>query len=69
MARKPVLFFHTGLHGEYHTPRDDVALIDTDGMVTVGTLATRVLIQLLVRETPPIFSAPLTSNLPAKQPH
>ena len=69
MARKPVLFFHTGLHGEYHTPRDDVALIDTDGMVTVGSLATRVLTQLLARETPPTFSAPLPSNLAAKQGH
>jgi len=67
MAQIPVLFFHTGLHGEYHTPRDDVALIDTDGIMTVGSLATRVLTQLLVQETPPTFSAPLTSNLATKQ--
>jgi Zn-dependent M28 family amino/carboxypeptidase len=56
-AEKPVLFFHTGLHNEYHTPFDDVALIDTDGMVTVGDLATDVMKQLLVSPDPPGFSA------------
>ena len=55
-AEKPVLFFHTGLHNEYHTPFDDVGLIDTDGMVTVGDLATDVMLQLLVRPDPPAFS-------------
>jgi len=68
MAQIPVLFFHTGLHGEYHTPRDDVALIDTDGMVTVGNLVTSLLAQLLVRQTPPIFSAPRTGELGVKLP-
>lgn len=56
-AGKPVLFFHTSLHTEYHTPQDDVALIDTDGMVTVGRLATDVMNQLLVSPDPPAFSA------------
>jgi hypothetical protein len=55
-AEKPVLFFHTGLHNEYHTPFDDVALIDTDGMVAVGDLAADVVLQLLVRPDPPAFS-------------
>jgi Zn-dependent M28 family amino/carboxypeptidase len=57
LAEKPVLFFHTGLHNEYHTPHDDVALIDTEGMVTVGDLATDVMKQLLVRPNPPAFTA------------
>ncbi|NNG17292.1 MAG: M28 family peptidase [Gemmatimonadales bacterium] len=56
-AGKPVLFFHTGLHNEYHTAYDDVVLIDTDGMLTVGELTTDVVLQLLVRPAPPIFSA------------
>ena len=56
MAEKPVLFFHTGLHDEYHSPYDDVALIDTEGMVTVGDAATDVVFQLLVRPDPPAFS-------------
>jgi hypothetical protein len=56
-AEKPVLFFHTGLHNEYHSPYDDVALIDTEGMVTVGDLATDVMMQLLVSPDPPAFSA------------
>jgi hypothetical protein len=53
-AGKPVLFFHTGLHDEYHSPYDDVGLIDTEGMVTVGDVATDVLLQLVVRANPPL---------------
>lgn len=56
-AGKPVLFFHTGLHNEYHSPYDDVGLVDTEGMVTVGDAATDVLLQLVVRASPPAFAA------------
>ena len=34
-ARIPVLAFFTGLHEEYHTPRDTVDLINVDGAVKV----------------------------------
>lgn len=35
----PVLFLHTGLHDEYHSPRDDAKLIDARGMDQVVRLA------------------------------
>jgi Zn-dependent M28 family amino/carboxypeptidase len=34
----PVLHFFTGLHPEYHTPADDVDLLNLDGLRTVGGL-------------------------------
>ena len=47
--QRPVLFLHTGLHPEYHTPFDDVALINEDGMVRVGKLAINVMRNLVAR--------------------
>lgn len=55
-SRTPVLFFHTGLHNQYHTPRDDVSLIDVDGMVTVGELAMDVLLELILTPSPPSYT-------------
>jgi hypothetical protein len=52
----PVLFFHTGLHDQYHTPRDDISLIDVDGIVTVGELAMDVLLELIVTPSPPNYT-------------
>ena len=46
-AGRPVLFFFTGIHSEYHTPFDDTWLIDGEGVVDVGELAARVLIELV----------------------
>jgi len=57
-AERPVLFLHTGVHPEYHSPFDDVALIDVGGMVTVGDLAREVLLELMTRPAPPTFTAP-----------
>lgn len=54
---KPVLFFHTGLHPEYHTPRDDVALINGAGMVRVGNLAINVMLGLVHRSDRLAFTA------------
>jgi hypothetical protein len=51
----PVLFFHTGTHSEYHDPDDDVWLLNTEGMVTIGNLAIAVMNDLLVRPDPPTF--------------
>jgi hypothetical protein len=48
-AGRPVMFFFTNLHTEYHTPFDDVWLIDGEGMVDVGGLALRVLLELAMR--------------------
>jgi Zn-dependent M28 family amino/carboxypeptidase len=48
-AGRPVLFFFTGIHSEYHTPFDDPWLVDTEGMADVAALATRVLLDLASR--------------------
>jgi Zn-dependent M28 family amino/carboxypeptidase len=34
----PVLFFFTGVHGDYHKPSDDVEKINLRGMVTITRL-------------------------------
>ena len=54
--RKPVLFLHTGLHNEYHTPQDDVDLINGVGMVSVGKLASWILLDLALRSQPLPFT-------------
>jgi hypothetical protein len=46
---KPVLFLHTGLHPEYHTPSDDVELINEAGMVRVGDLTIKIMLDLIYR--------------------
>ena len=48
-AGRPVIFFFTGLHAEYHTPFDDVPLIDGEGMVDVAGMALRLLHKIVVR--------------------
>lgn len=35
----PVLFFFTGLHGDYHRPGDESAAVNFDGMTKIGTIA------------------------------
>jgi len=55
--QRPVLFLHTGLHPEYHTPYDDVALINEDGMVRVGNFAINVMLDLAYRLDAPDFAA------------
>jgi len=50
-AGRPVLFFFTGIHNQYHTPFDDTWLIDGEGMVDIGELSARVLLELIVRPT------------------
>lgn len=46
----PYLYFHTGIHAQYHTPADDVDLINFPGLVELGQVALRVLIRLAVME-------------------
>ncbi len=52
----PVLFFHTGLHDQYHQPSDDTWLINLDGMIEVGSLALTVLFNTATRNKPPEFA-------------
>jgi hypothetical protein len=49
----PAVHLFTGLHPDYHTPRDDVGLLNTEGMATVSRLAVTVLWDLATRAVPP----------------
>jgi hypothetical protein len=51
----PIIFLHTGDHGEYHTIADDVGLIDETGMARIGNFAVQVLLNLIHRPQPLIF--------------
>jgi len=44
--RVPVLFFHTGMHEQYHTPYDDPETINREGMERVARLAFGVVYEL-----------------------
>lgn len=45
----PAIWFFTGFHSDYGTPRDDVDFIDGPGIVKIGDLALGTLIELIVR--------------------
>jgi len=50
----PYIWFFTGTHAQYHTPEDDVELINFPGISKVGGLALRVLSRLLVMRSGPL---------------
>jgi hypothetical protein len=52
----PWIGFFTGLHPEYHTPADDVELINFPGMMQIGELAMRILAELAVTARAPVFT-------------
>lgn len=52
----PVLFFFTGLHGDYHRPSDDWATLDYDGHARVARLAAAVALDLATRPERPRFT-------------
>jgi hypothetical protein len=55
----PWIGLFTGLHPEYHTPSDDVDLINFPGMMRIGELAMRVLAELAVTPRAPVFTGPI----------
>lgn len=55
LADKPVLFFFTGQHQQYHRPGDDVALLDLAGMSQIGMLVSRLITDLATRSEAPRF--------------
>jgi len=59
---KPVLFLHTGLHSDYHTPYDDVEYLNLPGMVSVGNFAIGVLLDLALRSEPLVFTGEPVSS-------
>ena len=52
---RPVVFFFTGPHADYHRPSDTWDRIDADGLRTVTTVAYRVIRSLTDREQRPLF--------------
>lgn len=51
----PTLMFHTGLHGEYHRPSDDVHLVNFAGIEPVASLALDTLLAIADRQQLPAF--------------
>ena len=45
----PHLWFFTGTHEQYHTPADDVDLINFQGLADITEIALRVLVRMVVR--------------------
>jgi Zn-dependent M28 family amino/carboxypeptidase len=52
---KPVLFLSTGMHDDWHTPNDDVWLLDVPGMVKVGDLVVALLDALAIQPARPVI--------------
>lgn len=53
----PILSAFTGVHSEYHTPRDTPDLLNLDGMLKIGELFLRIATATANRETPPTYTA------------
>jgi S1-C subfamily serine protease len=52
---RPVVFFFTGPHADYHRPSDTWDKIDADGLRTVTVVAYRVIRALADRDQRPVF--------------
>lgn len=52
----PVLFFFTGLHGDYHRPSDDWNTLEYDGQARVARMAAAVAIEVCNAEKRPAFT-------------
>jgi aminopeptidase YwaD len=55
VAGRPVLFFFTGVHGDYHRPSDTWDRINADGLATVATVVARVVSAVGAEATPPAY--------------
>jgi membrane-associated protease RseP (regulator of RpoE activity) len=62
-ARVPVLFFHTGLHPDYHAPTDTADRLDADGMAAVAAVGARIVERLAAGP-----AAPMYAEVPRKRP-
>jgi hypothetical protein len=56
-AGRPVLFFFTGLHADYHRPGDTWEKINADGLASVTALAARVVSAVAAAPTGPRYVA------------
>ncbi|MCA9248169.1 MAG: M28 family peptidase, partial [Planctomycetales bacterium] len=63
--RIPFLMYHTGLHGDYHRPSDDVELINSEGVETIARAIFPLLIDLADTPSLPGFRAECLQETPA----
>ncbi len=63
----PVLMFHTGLHPDYHRPRDDSHKINAEGMQRVAQLVFRTTYELAQLDQPPTFRKRARYENPSRQ--
>ncbi len=59
----PVFFIHTGLHEDYHTPKDDVEFLNIDGMQKVTHFTYRLAYELSTMPAPLTFTKSSTRSL------
>lgn len=59
----PVFFIHTGLHEDYHTPNDDVALLNLEGMQAVANYTHQLASELASMPQPLTFSKSSTRSI------
>ncbi len=55
VAGRPVLFFFTGAHADYHRPSDTWDRINSEGLAAVATLAGRIVTAVAAEPAPPIY--------------
>ncbi len=56
VAGRPVLFFFTGAHADYHRPSDTWERISSEGLATVASLAARVVSAVAAEPTAPTYA-------------
>ena len=61
----PVIMFHTGLHGDYHRPSDDVEHIRHDGIERIARVSFRVLCEVADQGDSPSFRTASSNESPA----
>jgi Zn-dependent M28 family amino/carboxypeptidase len=54
---RPVLWFFTGFHDQYHQPADDTERINPAGLAQIANFAARITADLMLRDRAPIFRA------------
>ena len=64
LADKPVLYFFTGQHKQYHRPTDDAALLDGEGLASIGRLVAGITAALATRTDRPPFKKPAAGSQP-----
>ena len=55
-AERPVLFLFTGAHADYHRPGDTWEKLNAPGLVTIATLAARIVDTVGREPTPPTYA-------------